>query len=296
MGGQIQRQVRRRLGRLPRARLRKRQKELGWIPAPGTELTPRDPTMAAWADIPETSAPSSAADGTLRRLCRTHRRAGRQAWWTDWTSAVCARTRSSSTSWGDNGSSAEGQQGSISELLAQNNIPNTVDQQLARRSKNSAACPRSVGPRPTTCITPAGPGPAARRSEHQARRRALRRHAQSARRLLAEGIKPTRTPRSQFTMSTTSRRRSTTSSASRRRKGERSSRRIPIDGTAWPPPSTTPTRPRTNRAVLRQQRQPTASTRMAGMACTFGPLIPWNTPPRCRPRQVGLRHRRLGTL
>ena len=32
---------------------------------------------------------------------------------------------------GDNGSSAEGQQGSISELLAQNNIPNTVEQQIA---------------------------------------------------------------------------------------------------------------------------------------------------------------------
>ena len=31
---------------------------------------------------------------------------------------------------GDNGSSAEGQQGSISELLAQNNIPNTVEQQI----------------------------------------------------------------------------------------------------------------------------------------------------------------------
>ena len=31
---------------------------------------------------------------------------------------------------GDNGSSSEGQRGSISELLAQNNIPNTVDQQL----------------------------------------------------------------------------------------------------------------------------------------------------------------------
>ncbi|MFZ0612764.1 MAG: sulfatase-like hydrolase/transferase, partial [Desulfobacterales bacterium] len=31
---------------------------------------------------------------------------------------------------GDNGSSAEGQRGSISELLAQNNIPNTVEQQL----------------------------------------------------------------------------------------------------------------------------------------------------------------------
>ena len=33
--------------------------------------------------------------------------------------------------WGDNGSSAEGQFGSISELLAQNNIQNTVEQQLA---------------------------------------------------------------------------------------------------------------------------------------------------------------------
>ena len=32
--------------------------------------------------------------------------------------------------WGDNGSSAEGQNGSISELLAQNQIPNTIQQQL----------------------------------------------------------------------------------------------------------------------------------------------------------------------
>ncbi|MCI0632562.1 MAG: sulfatase-like hydrolase/transferase, partial [Actinobacteria bacterium] len=32
---------------------------------------------------------------------------------------------------GDNGSSAEGQRGSVSELLAQNNIPNTIEQQLA---------------------------------------------------------------------------------------------------------------------------------------------------------------------
>jgi len=32
---------------------------------------------------------------------------------------------------GDNGSSAEGQQGSISELLAQNGIANTIEQQMA---------------------------------------------------------------------------------------------------------------------------------------------------------------------
>ena len=33
--------------------------------------------------------------------------------------------------WGDNGASAEGQNGTISELLAQNGIPNTIEQQMA---------------------------------------------------------------------------------------------------------------------------------------------------------------------
>jgi Sulfatase len=37
--------------------------------------------------------------------------------------------------WGDNGSSAEGQNGSISELLAQNGIPNTIEQQIAALNK-----------------------------------------------------------------------------------------------------------------------------------------------------------------
>ena len=37
--------------------------------------------------------------------------------------------------WGDNGSSAEGQNGTISELLAQNQIPNTVQQQIEALNK-----------------------------------------------------------------------------------------------------------------------------------------------------------------
>ncbi len=37
--------------------------------------------------------------------------------------------------WGDNGASAEGQKGSISELLAQNQIPNTVDEQIQALSE-----------------------------------------------------------------------------------------------------------------------------------------------------------------
>ncbi len=36
---------------------------------------------------------------------------------------------------GDNGSSAEGQNGTISELLAQNSIANTIEQQLAALEK-----------------------------------------------------------------------------------------------------------------------------------------------------------------
>ena len=64
---------------------------------------------------------------------------------------------------GDNGSCAEGQQGSISELLAQNNIPNTIEQQLAALDR-IGGIDALGGPGPTTCIMPAGPGRAARRS------------------------------------------------------------------------------------------------------------------------------------
>jgi arylsulfatase A-like enzyme len=48
---------------------------------------------------------------------------------TSWTGSA-RRTTQSSYIFGDNGSSAEGQKGSISELLAQNNIPTTVEEQL----------------------------------------------------------------------------------------------------------------------------------------------------------------------
>ena len=66
--------------------------------------------------------------------------------------------------WGDNGSSAEGQNGSISELLAQNQIPNT-DPAAARGAEQARRVwMRSAGRRSTTCTTPAGRGRATRRS------------------------------------------------------------------------------------------------------------------------------------
>jgi arylsulfatase A-like enzyme len=113
-----------------RERVHKRQIDMGIIP-PGTKLTARAKTMAAWADIPENQ--------------RAFQRRGMElfAGFVEHTDVQIGRLvdgleqrglRENTLIFyivGDNGSSSEGQQGSISELLAQNNIANTVDQQLA---------------------------------------------------------------------------------------------------------------------------------------------------------------------
>ncbi len=117
-----------------RERVHQRQLEMGVIP-PGTELTPRDETMAAWDDIPENQ--------------RAFQRRGMEifAGFVEHTDVQVGRLVEGLDQrglrentlifyiFGDNGSSAEGQEGSISELLAQNNIPNTVEQQLAALDK-----------------------------------------------------------------------------------------------------------------------------------------------------------------
>ncbi len=113
-----------------RERVHKRQLEMGIIP-PSTKLTPRDPSMLAWADVPESQ--------------RAFQRRGMEifAGFVEHTDAQVGRLVDGLEGrglrdntlifyiFGDNGSSAEGQEGSVSELLAQNGIPNTVEQQLA---------------------------------------------------------------------------------------------------------------------------------------------------------------------
>jgi arylsulfatase len=112
-----------------RERVYKRQLEMGVIP-PGTQLTPRDETLESWESIPEEQ--------------RAFQRRGMElfAGFVEHTDVqvgqlvegLAERGLRENTLifyiFGDNGSSAEGQRGSISELLAQNNIPNTVEQQL----------------------------------------------------------------------------------------------------------------------------------------------------------------------
>ncbi|TXL70556.1 arylsulfatase [Vineibacter terrae] len=101
------------------------QKQLGWIPG-DTRLTPRPATLAAWNSIPEDEKPfhrrlmevfagfTEHADTQAGMLVDELERLGLR----DNTLIIYI--------WGDNGSSAEGQHGTISELLAQNGIPSEI--------------------------------------------------------------------------------------------------------------------------------------------------------------------------
>ena len=117
-----------------RERVFARQKQLGWIPA-DTKLTPRAESMASWDSIPEAERPFQ------RRLMEIYAgfvehvdvQAGKVI---DELDRLGIRDNTIVIYiFGDNGASAEGQNGTISELLAQNGIPNTIEQQLAALEK-----------------------------------------------------------------------------------------------------------------------------------------------------------------
>ena len=105
-------------------------KAAGWVPQDAV-LTPRPESLQGWDDIPDHQKPFQArlmevcagfgehADVQAGRLVDTLDELG----YSDNTLVVYI--------WGDNGSSGEGQNGTISELLAQNMIPTTIDQHIA---------------------------------------------------------------------------------------------------------------------------------------------------------------------
>ena len=113
-----------------RERVFARAKEKGWIPA-DAELTPRDPQLPAWEDIPEDERPfqrrlmevaagfAEHVDVQAGRVIDEIERMG------------LAENTLVFYIWGDNGSSGEGQAGTISELLSQNGIPSTVEQHIS---------------------------------------------------------------------------------------------------------------------------------------------------------------------
>lgn len=104
-------------------------KAKGWIPQ-NAQLTPRPDTLPAWDSIPEAEKPfqrrlmelwagfTEHADYNAGRILEEIERQGRL----DNTLVFYIM--------GDNGNSAEGQNGTISELLAQNQIPTTIQQHI----------------------------------------------------------------------------------------------------------------------------------------------------------------------
>ena len=112
-----------------RERVFKRAKERGWIP-PNAQLTPRHETMPSWESIPEDEKPFQRRLMEVAAGFAEHvdvqgwpdRQSNRQVGYGDDTLIFYVG--------GDNGSSAEGQNGTISELLAQNGIPSTVKQHI----------------------------------------------------------------------------------------------------------------------------------------------------------------------
>lgn len=117
-----------------RKRTHARQIEMGIIPK-DTKLTTRDETMPSWESIPEAERPFQRrlmeifagfvehTDTQVGKLIAGLEKRGLK----DNTLIIYI--------FGDNGSSAEGQGGSISELLAQNQIANTIEQQLTALDK-----------------------------------------------------------------------------------------------------------------------------------------------------------------
>jgi len=107
-----------------------RQKEMGWIPA-DTKLAPRPEGIPAWEDVPEDEKAFQA------RLMEVY------AGFLEHTDVQVGKLIDELDARGirdntmviyilsDNGASAEGMEGSVAELNAQNGIPSTVDEHIA---------------------------------------------------------------------------------------------------------------------------------------------------------------------
>ncbi|MFG1929144.1 arylsulfatase [Mycobacterium sp. NPDC048908] len=112
-----------------RERVFARAKDKGWIPQ-DCELTDRDESLASWESIPDDEKPFQ------RRLMEV------AAGYAEHVDVQVGRIADELDElgygdntlffyiWGDNGSSGEGQNGTIAELLAQNGIPTTVRQHI----------------------------------------------------------------------------------------------------------------------------------------------------------------------
>lgn len=122
-----------------------RQKELGWIPE-SAELTPIDPTMQKWEEIP---AEQRAFQSRLMEI---------YAGFLEHTDVQYGKVVDELAAQGllentlifyigsDNGASAEGMNGTISELLAQNGVVTTIDEHIEALERDYGGMDALGGP------------------------------------------------------------------------------------------------------------------------------------------------------
>ena len=261
--------------------------------------------MPAWDDIPEERAAVPApADGGRRRVRRARRRPGRPARRRDRRSSGYGDNTLVFYIWGDNGSSGEGQNGTISELLAQNGIP------THRRHAHPGA---RRARRPRRARHPEGRQPVPRRLGLGGQ------HPYKGMKLLASHLGGTRNPmavrwpariapdadaaHASSTTATTSSPRSTRWSGSPRRGWSTASRRTRSTASASPTPSTTPDAPGRLRTQYFEVMGSRAIYHDGWMASAFGPRLPWvpGLPPGIarldpRPGRVGAVQPRRGLV
>jgi len=128
-----------------RKEIYKRQKEMGIIPE-NAELTDMDPTMTDWDDIPKSDREfqSRLMEVYAGFLEHTDVQYGKVV--TELENLGIKDNTLIIYINGDNGSSAEGLNGSISELLAQNGMPSTIEQQKTVLDKEYGGLDALGGP------------------------------------------------------------------------------------------------------------------------------------------------------
>ena len=239
-----------------RERVFNRQKEMGWIPA-DTQLTLRDENDARLGQHPRigTTLPAP-PDGSLCRLCRARRYAGRQGG--RWArSPRHPRQYDRHLHLGRQRLQRRGPERQHQRTARPEQHPQH-DRATNRGTRTrSAAWMPSAARKSTTCITRAGHGPATRPSSPP--NSLPRTSAARGTRWSSPGPKAsgrTRRRDRSFTTSTTSCRRSTRSSASSRPKIVNGFKQDPMDGVSLAYTFANPMPREEEDAVFRQQRQP----------------------------------------
>ena len=278
-----------------RDRVFQRQKELGWIPAE-TKLTPRPDTLASWDSIPEEERPFQ------RRLMEvfagfvehTDAQVGK---FVDGLEQLGVRENTLILYiWGDNGSSAEGQKGSISELLAQNNISNTIEQQIAALA-NLGGLPALGSPK-TDNMYHAGwawAGGTPFRST-----KLVAAHFGGTRNPMViswpKGIKPDRTPRSQFHHLNDIVPTLYEVIGIKHPEEVNGFKQDPMDGVSMAYTFADAQAPGRKKTQYFENNASRGIYHDGWFACTFGPFVPWDTPSTAAVEGLGREQGRVGVV